>query len=248
MLSRTRGYRAIGVAVQLLLLALVVVAIPVRAQTRGPLIWALGDSLTAGYGLPPAQGFTVRLQAALRKSGVAATVKNGGIAGDTSAQGRARLAWGLRGLGRKPDLVIVELGANDMLRGLPPAATEKNLDLILSELKRRKIAVLFVGMRAAPNLGAAYRRGFEGLYPRLARKHGVPLYPFFLDGVAGNAAMFQADGRHPNARGVEIIVRRMTPAVRRACRNVIPATAGIHRRSVAHLASTGAYGSPPPRG
>ncbi len=216
MLSRWHKYRAIGVAVHLLLLAIVTVTVPARAQAREPLIWALGDSLTAGYGLPPAQGFTVRLQAAMRKSGVAATVKNGGIAGDTSAQGRARLAWGLRGLGRKPDLVIVELGANDMLRGLPTAGTEKNLDLILAELKRRKIPVLFVGMRAAPNLGADYRRGFEGLYPRLARKHDVPLYPFFLEGVAGNAALFQDDGRHPNARGVEIIVRRMLPAVRRA--------------------------------
>lgn len=216
MLSQSRGYRAIGVAVQLLLAAFVLAAAPARAQA--PLVWALGDSLTAGYGLPPAQGFPVRLQAALRKSGVAATVKNGGIAGDTSAQGRARLAWGLRGLGRKPDLVIVELGANDMLRGLPPTATEKNLDLILAELKRRRIRVLFVGMRAAPNMGAAYRAAFEGLYPRLARKHDVPLYPFFLDGVAGNQALFQDDGRHPNARGVEIIVRRMLPAVRGALR------------------------------
>lgn len=216
MLSQSRGYRAIGVAVQLLLAAFVLAAAPARAQA--PLVWALGDSLTAGYGLPPAQGFPVRLQAALRKSGVAGTVKNGGIAGDTSAQGRARLAWGLRGLGRKPDLVIVELGANDMLRGLPPSATEKNLDLILAELKRRRIRVLFVGMRAAPNMGAAYRAAFEGLYPRLARKHDVPLYPFFLDGVAGNQALFQDDGRHPNTRGVEIIVRRMLPAVRGALR------------------------------
>lgn len=218
MLSRSRGYRAIGVAVHLLLLLFVVAAGPARAQARGPLIWALGDSLTAGYGLPPAQGFTVRLQAALRKSGVTATVKNGGIAGDSSAQGRARLAWGLRGLGRKPDLVIVELGANDMLRGLPPSATEKNLDLILRELKRREIKVLFVGMRAAPNLGASYRQAFEGLYPRLARRYSVAFYPFFLEGVAGNRALFQADDRHPNARGVEIIVRRMAPAVRRALR------------------------------
>lgn len=200
----------------MLVLAMAVFAMPVQAKARAPLVWALGDSLTAGYGLPPAQGFTVRLQAALRRQGIAATVRNGGIAGDTSAQGRARLAWGLRGLGRKPDLVIVELGANDMLRGLPPAATQKNLDLILRELKRRQIPVLFVGMRAAPNLGADYRRAFEDLYPRLARRHDVPLYPFFLDGVAGNATLFQADGRHPNARGVEIIVRRMLPAVRRA--------------------------------
>lgn len=221
MLSRMRGYKAIGVAVQLLLALLLFEAGVARAQApsnQAPLIWAFGDSLTAGYGLPPAQGFPVRLQAALRRAGVVAAVRNGGIAGDTSAQGRARLAWGLRGLGRKPDLVIVELGANDMLRGMPPSATQKNLNLILRELKRRDIRVLFVGMRAAPNLGAAYRREFEGLYPRLAQRHKVPLYPFFLEGVAGNQALFQADGRHPNARGVEIIVNRILPAVRSALR------------------------------
>ncbi len=200
-------------AVPLLIAGVLLVATPVRAER---LVWAFGDSLTAGYGLPPAQGFPTRLEAALRRSMPDVTVRNGGVAGDTSAQGRARLAWGLRGLKRKPDLVIVELGANDMLRGLPPAATEKNLDLILTELKRRDIPVLLVGMRAAPNLGSDYRRAFEGLYPRLARKHGVPLYPFFLEGVAGNQALFQADGRHPNARGVEIIVRRIVPAVRQA--------------------------------
>nr|WP_231622018.1 arylesterase [Sphingomonas sp. Ag1] len=200
-------------AVPLLIAGVLLVATPVRAER---LVWAFGDSLTAGYGLPPAQGFPTRLEAALRRSMPDVTVRNGGVAGDTSAQGRARLAWGLRGLKRKPDLVIVELGANDMLRGLPPAATEKNLDLILTELKRRDIPVLLVGMRAAPNLGSDYRRAFEGLYPRLARKHGVPLYPFFLEGVAGNQALFEADGRHPNARGVEIIVRRIVPAVRQA--------------------------------
>lgn len=200
-------------AVPLLIAGVLLVATPVRAER---LVWAFGDSLTAGYGLPPAQGFPTRLEAALRRSMPDVTVRNGGVAGDTSAQGRARLAWGLRGLKRKPDLVIVELGANDMLRGLPPGATEKNLDLILTELKRRGIPVLLVGMRAAPNLGSDYRRAFEGLYPRLARKHGVPLYPFFLEGVAGNQALFQADGRHPNARGVEIIVRRIVPAVRQA--------------------------------
>lgn len=222
MLSQTRGYRAIGVTVQFLMAFMLLVASPAQAQpsraSEGALIWAFGDSLTAGYGLPPAQGFPVRLQSALRRAGVAATVRNGGVAGDTSAQGRARLAWGLRGLGRKPDLVIVELGANDMLRGVPPSATEKNLDLILRELKRRDIRVLFVGMRAAPNLGAAYTRDFESLFPRLARSHAVPLYPFFLEGVAGDQALFQADGRHPNARGVEIIVRRILPAVRSALR------------------------------
>ncbi|WP_246331447.1 arylesterase [Sphingomonas chungangi] len=213
MKPRSSGYGAIRALVHCFAFLFVT-----AAHAQGPLVWALGDSLTAGYGLPPAQGFTVRLEQALRKSGVPATVKNGGIAGDTAAQGRARLAWGLRGLGVKPDLVIVELGANDMLRGMPPAAVEQNLDLILAELKRRQIKVLIVGMKAAPNLGVDYAKAFDTLYPRLARKYGDRLYPFFLDGVAGKAALIQADGKHPNAQGVDIIVGRMLPTIRAALR------------------------------
>jgi acyl-CoA thioesterase-1 len=186
------------------------------ASPERPLVWAFGDSLTAGYGLPPAQGFTAQLQRALRDAGVAAEVRNGGVSGDTAAQGRARLLWGLRGLKARPDLVLVELGANDMLRGLPPEQTEANLDRILTELRRRRIPVLLAGMRAAPNMGAQYRQRFERMYPRLARKHGVPLYPFFLDGVAGQRQLIQADGLHPNARGVTAVVRRILPSVRRA--------------------------------
>ena len=189
---------------------------PASAQPRAPLIWAFGDSLSAGYGLPPQQGFAAQLQANLRRQGIAATVRNGGVSGDTAAQGRARLRWGLRGLGRTPDLVIVELGANDMLRGLPVAQARANLDIILTELKRRRIPVLLAGMRAAPNLDPDYIRAFEGMYPALAAKHRVPLYPFFLDGVAANRALIQRDGLHPNARGVNVIVTRITPAVRRA--------------------------------
>jgi acyl-CoA thioesterase-1 len=158
------------------------------------------------------------LQAELRRQGVVATVRNGGVAGDTAAQGRARLRWGLRGLKVVPDLVIVELGANDMLRGLPVAQAQANLDRILAELRARKIPVLLAGMRAAPNMGSDYARAFERMYPALARKHGVALYPFFLDGVAGQRALFQADGLHPNPRGVAIIVRRIAPAVRRSLR------------------------------
>jgi acyl-CoA thioesterase-1 len=188
---------------------------PASAQPRAPLIWAFGDSLSAGYGLPPQQGFAAQLQANLRRQGIAATVRNGGVSGDTAAQGRARLRWGLRGLGRTPDLVIVELGANDMLRGLPVAQARANLDIILTELKRRRIPVLLAGMRAAPNLDPDYIRAFEGMYPALAAKHRVPLYPFFLDGVAANRALIQRDGLHPNARGVNVIVARITPAVRR---------------------------------
>lgn len=211
-MARLARYGAVRRIVHLILLSIAMSAAP--ALAAGPLIWALGDSLTAGYGLLPAQGFTVQLQNALRRSGVPATVRNGGIAGDTSAQGKARLLWGLRGLGMQPDLVIVELGANDMLRGLPPEQAEANLDAILAELKRRHIAVLLAGMRSAPNLGPSYRAAFDGMYPRLARKYRLPLYPFFLDGVAGRRDLLQADGLHPNPRGVAIVVRRILPSVR----------------------------------
>ncbi len=202
--------------VHLALLLSATIAPTADASPRAPLIWAFGDSLSAGYGLPPAAGFTARLQAALRRAGVAATVRNGGVSGDTAAQARARLRWGLRGLGATPDLVIVELGANDMLRGLPVAQARANLDAILTELHDRRIPVLLAGMRAAPNLGPDYVHDFDGMYPALARAHGVPRYPFFLDGVAGNPRLLQADGLHPNARGVEIIVARMVPGVRQA--------------------------------
>ena len=213
-MARPARYGAVRRIVHLLLLWLATSAAPASAADR--LIWALGDSLTAGYGLLPAQGFTSQLQHALRRAGISATVRNGGIAGDTSAQGKARLLWGLRGLGARPDLVIVELGANDMLRGLPPQQAEANLDAILAELRRRRIPVLLVGMRAAPNLGPAYRARFDAIYPRLARKYGVRLYPFFLDGVAGRRDLLQADGMHPNGQGVAIIVRRIAPSVRMA--------------------------------
>jgi acyl-CoA thioesterase-1 len=215
MRSRLLRYGVLGWLVHLALFF----ALPAAAaEGHRPLIWAFGDSLTAGYGLAPKDGFTTRLQAALRSSGVAAEVRNGGISGDTAAQGRARLLWGLRGLKAKPDLVILELGANDMLRGLPPAQTERNLDLILAELKRREIPVLIAGMRAAPNLGPDYRRRFEAIYPVLAKRYRARLYPFFLDGVAGNRALVQADGMHPNPRGVTIIVGRILPAVKAALR------------------------------
>ena len=201
-----------------LLLSFVWAGAATAAAPPAPLIWAFGDSLTAGYGLPPAQGFPQQLQAALRRSGVPATVRNGGVAGDTVAQAHARLRWGLRGLGRPPTLVIVELGANDMLRGLPVPQARAHLDAILAELARRRIPVLLAGMRAAPNLGRDYGRAFEAMYPAAARTHRMPLYPFFLDGVAADRRLLQADGMHPNARGVQVIVTRILPAVRQALR------------------------------
>ncbi|MGB3832712.1 MAG: arylesterase [Mesorhizobium sp.] len=176
-------------------------------------IVVLGDSLAAGYGLGPGDGFTDKLQAALRARGHDVAVANAGVSGDTSSGGLSRLDWSV------PDgtgLVILELGANDMLRGISPDITEKNLDAMLARLKARNIAVLLAGMRAAPNLGPDYQKAFDGLYPRLAEAHGVPFYPFFLDGVAGNAALNQADGMHPNAAGVDLIVERILSAVEKA--------------------------------
>ena len=204
-----------------LIALLALVASPAGATPAQPVIWAFGDSLVAGYGLPPNQGFTTQLQAALRRAGVAATVRNGGVAGDTAAQGQARLAWGLRGLGTPPDLVIVELGANDMLRGLPVAQARAKLDAVLGDLQRRHIPVLLAGMRAAPNMGPEYGRAFDAMYPALATAHRVRFYPFYLDGVAGNRALIQADGLHPNAQGVAIIVARMLPAVRAALKGTL---------------------------
>ncbi len=212
--GRGRAYGAARRIVHALLLLGALWAAPALAADR--LVLAFGDSLTAGYGLPAAQGFTARLEAALRARGVAARVYNAGVSGDTSAAARARLNWVLAGVRAKPDLAIVELGANDMLRGLPPAQARANLDAIVGELARRRIPVLIAGMRAAPNLGRAYARDFESIYPDLARKYHAPLYPFFLAGVAGNRGLVQADGMHPNPRGVEIIVGGIAPLVAKA--------------------------------
>jgi acyl-CoA thioesterase-1 len=192
------------------LLALVlalVIARPAVAETR---ILAFGDSLTAGFGLPKSEAFPARLEAALRARGIDAAVLDGGVSGDTSAGGLARLDWSLAA---RPDAVIVELGANDALRGLDPAATEQNLDAILARLKQLGLPVLLAGMLAPPNLGEDYGRRFNAIYPRLAERHGVELYPFFLDGVATQRGLNQGDGLHPNAQGVAVIVDRIAPYV-----------------------------------
>ncbi|MHB9474672.1 arylesterase [Mesorhizobium sp. W016] len=176
-------------------------------------IVGFGDSLMAGFGLGPGDGFTDKLQAALRAKGHDVTVANAGVSGDTSSGGLARLDWSV------PDgtrLVILELGANDMLRGVSPSITEKNLDDMLAKLKARKIAVLLAGMRAAPNLGADYQNAFDAIYPKLAAKYDVPLYPFFLDGVAGQSGLQLEDGLHPNPKGVAVMVERILPAVEKA--------------------------------
>ena len=173
-------------------------------------IVALGDSLTAGHGLPEKDGFVARLQAALAAKGVAAEVANAGVSGDTAADGLARLDWSVPA---DTDAVVVELGANDMLRGLRPEVTHAALDAILRRLSERHIGVLLCGMRGAPNLGPDYGRAFERIYPELAAKYGALLYPFFLDGVAGDLGLNQPDGLHPSAAGVIAIVARMLPKV-----------------------------------
>jgi acyl-CoA thioesterase-1 len=182
-----------------------------RAESFG--IVGFGDSLMAGYGLGPGEAFPEKLAAALRAKGHDVVIANAGVSGDTSSGGLSRLDWSV------PDgtrLVILELGANDMLRGISPDITEKNLDEMLAKLKQRRIAVLLAGMRAAPNLGPDFQSSFDALFPKLAEKYGVPLYPFFLDGVAGQPALQLQDGMHPNAMGVERMVERILPTVEKA--------------------------------
>lgn len=177
------------------------------------LVVAFGDSLFAGYNLGPDQGFAPALERRLAAEGVDARVFNAGVSGDTSAAGLQRLAFTLDGLERKPDLVILGLGANDMLRGLDPGATRANLDAILAELKKREIPAMLTGMVAAPNMGADYAAKFNPIYPDLAKKYGLTLYPFFLDGVIGNPGLLLPDGIHPNDRGIDAIVQRVSPLV-----------------------------------
>ena len=186
------------------------------AFAREQLILAFGDSLTAGYQLKPGESFPAQLEAALRKEGRNVRVHNAGVSGDTTAQGRARLPWVLNSLKQKPDLVIVALGANDMLRGQPVATANANLDAILTELNRRGIPVVMAGMLAAPNLGPAYGKEYNAMFPALAKKHGVTLYPFFLKGVAAQKPLLLADGMHPNPKGVSVMVTNILPTVRRA--------------------------------
>jgi acyl-CoA thioesterase-1 len=179
------------------------------ARAEAPLhIVALGDSLIAGYGLPAREGFVPRLEEALAAQGLSVVIANAGVSGDTASGGLARLDWSAP---QWTDAVIVELGANDMLRGIDPQVTRDALDAILARLAHRHIAVMLCGMKAAPNLGAGYARDFERIYPELAAKYGVVLYPFFLDGVAAERSLIQQDGLHPNAEGVVTIVRRILP-------------------------------------
>lgn len=197
------------------LAAIVAVAgaiMPAAAQPAGgarPVkIVALGDSLTAGFGLPADAAFPARLERALTGKGLAVAIANAGVSGETSADGLARLDWSVP---NGTDAVIVELGANDVLRGIDPKRTRATLEAILRRFAERRIPVLLVGMRAPPNMGADYARAFDAIYPDLAAAHDVVFYPFFLDGVAAERDLNQGDGIHPTAAGVDVIVGRLLP-------------------------------------
>lgn len=197
------------------MIAFVVFTFPAHAGSVT--ILALGDSLTAGYGLPPEQGFVPQLEAWLRDHGAQVSVRNGGVSGDTTAGGAARIGWVL---GDDVDAVIVALGGNDMLRGVDPAVSEANLDAILAQIAARGLPALLVGMVAPENYGPAYKQAFDGMYPALAARNGVVLFPDFLLGLSelGDRAMvlenyMQPDAIHPNGEGVALIVARMGPSV-----------------------------------
>lgn len=193
------------------LLALILsLGLPSVAAATPARILMLGDSITAGYGLAPEDALPRRLQERLRKDGFNATVLDAGVSGDTTAGGRSRLGWAL---GDRPTHVIVALGGNDLLRAIDPKDTRANLDAILAELKARNLPVMLVGMMAPANLGRGFAAEFDPIYPELAKKYGVKLYPFLLDGVALDAKLNQQDGIHPNVQGVKAIVDRLAPQV-----------------------------------
>jgi acyl-CoA thioesterase-1 len=201
--------------VHMLVLALIggglLMAKPAFAQTGKPIkMVVLGDSLSAGFGLSASAAFPVRLQKALKAKGIDVDMINAGVSGDTTSGGRDRLDWSVP---EGTEAVILELGANDALRGIDPKVARASLTEILTRLQARKIAVLLCGMFAPPNYGADYSASFNAIYPDLAKTFSVPLYPFFLEGVASDARLNQADGLHPTAEGVDLIVKNILPTV-----------------------------------
>ncbi|MFK4652893.1 acyl-CoA thioesterase-1 [Bradyrhizobium japonicum] len=204
--------------IAVLMIALMTAVDPAWAEAAKPVkLVVLGDSLSAGLGLPAQDAFPTRLQKALQAKGIAVEMTNAGVSGDTSSGGRERLDWSVPD---GTDGVIVELGANDALRGIDPDLTRTALTDIVQRLKARKISVMLCGMLAPPNYGAEYAARFNSIYPDLAKKFDVPLYPFFLDGVAADAKLNQADGIHPTAAGVDIIVNNIMPSVEAFLRNI----------------------------
>jgi acyl-CoA thioesterase-1 len=194
----------------IVMLGLALAALPAAAQDQPLQLVGFGDSLMAGYQLAPSESYTAQLEAALKAKGRNVAIANAGVSGDTSTGGLSRIDWSV------PDGtagVILELGANDALRGISPEQTEKNLDSMITRLKERGIPVLLMGMLAPPNMGGDYADRFNPIYQRLSQKHGVPLYPFFLDGVASVSSLQLSDGMHPNPQGVATMVEKSLPTV-----------------------------------
>jgi acyl-CoA thioesterase I len=187
-----------------------------EAPTYDKLVVAFGDSLYAGYKLAPNEGLAPQLQAALKGDGINARVHNAGVSGDTTAAGKIRLSFVLDNLERTPDLVVLGLGGNDMLRGIKPAETHANMVAMLDELKKRDIPAILTGMLASPNMGQDYANAFNPIFPELAKQYHTPLYPFFLDGVVTDKALMLDDNIHPNAKGVARVVEGLSPLVEAA--------------------------------
>ncbi len=217
--SRPRLILQIGAfaAVFHLLLAMALMSAATASAASPIRIVAFGDSLTAGYRLAPSEAFPVRLETALRARNVDVKVENAGVSGDTTASGLARLDWAVP---PATDIVILELGANDALRGVDPKVTRNNLEIIIAQLKAKGAKVLLAGMLAPKNWGDDYARSFDAIFPELAQVHGLALYPFFLDGIALRADLNLDDGLHPNAKGVDAIVERILPHIEKLVQTV----------------------------
>jgi acyl-CoA thioesterase-1 len=212
--------RGAVVLIAALIAGLTVMPLPGRAASPSePIIVALGDSLTAGLGLPQGQSFPAQLEAALKARGTAATVVNAGVSGDTAAAALSRLDWALPG---NAGAVIIELGGNDALQGVPPEGTKAALEKIIERVQARGLPILLAGMEAPPNMGKDYADRFRALYADLAQRYDVIFYPFFLDGVALHDDLLQGDGIHPNAKGVAVIVERILPKVEELLARVKP--------------------------
>lgn len=201
----------------MLLLLVCCAAVAATAPDKEFCIVVLGDSLTAGYGLAPQASFPAQLEDALQRHQHRVRVINAGVSGDTTAGGLARLDWALAD---HPDLMIIELGANDALRGLSPDQTRQNLNSLLYRLQEKGVPVLLTGMKAPRNLGEEYYTNFDRIYPELALQHSLAFYPFFLEGVAGEVGLNQADGIHPNGAGVDVIVRKIRPFVEETLKRI----------------------------